>query len=671
MLSSPLASRFAGLVLFGLRLAACPNPQPQQDAGGDTLADVSPGDVAADAPVELPPTECSSTADCDAKWAGVIPQCRAAFCDAGSCVLVDGFDGGLCELSDPCVESAACQAGECVVATGVACDDDNACTTDACDPSAGCVHTFNQKPCDDATSCTTGDRCFMGECTGDLLSCDDNNACTEDVCDPIAGCRNTNVDIACSDGDACTSGDLCVSGSCVPGAPLDCDDGEVCTTEYCDTDEGCVVTILDGVCDDGDACTTNTNCIAGACKGTNTVCDDSNACTTDACQPASGCTFTNNTASCSDGDSCTLNDTCSAGGCVPGPIDPLCCTDDAECDDGDPCTDDSCTNEYCLFAPKLCDDGFDCTADTCVGGDCQHEALGPQLSGPVVTDDFESGSLDDWIIKTNNPEVTWQLDSTDSNGGSSSLYCGNTPAYTYDFGMTSASLLRDVDLPVANNIALNFWTFIDFDETGTCSYDKMGLYIDGVLQLPEMCSDTLLWVQQSYNLASFAGQTVSVELRFDTVDSIANTGKGIWIDDFEIVVDGAADCCNTPADCEPGAGSGCLAATCHPTGYTCMVLPAELACDDNPAMPCEAPVCNGDGPCSLDDSACCADSSACPDNPATPCETGLCLANGDCGYDDSLCCTAPTDCPEAAQGPCAIASCSPEGVCTYDASGCP
>jgi hypothetical protein len=44
------------------------------------------------------------------------------------------------------------------------CDDNNACTTDYCDPNNGC-YSKNRSEC-----------------------CDDGNACTTDSCDPILGC---------------------------------------------------------------------------------------------------------------------------------------------------------------------------------------------------------------------------------------------------------------------------------------------------------------------------------------------------------------------------------------------------------------------------------------------------------------------------------------------------
>ena len=94
---------------------------------------------------------------------------------------------------------------------------------------------------------------------------------------------------------------------------------------------------LSGVpCDDGDACTLDDTCIEGACAGGEIPdCDDANICTTDSCDPDWGCLNVNNNAPCDDGDFCTLDDTCGGGFCC-GAIDnpdcasgppPLCCVE--------------------------------------------------------------------------------------------------------------------------------------------------------------------------------------------------------------------------------------------------------------------------------------------------------------------------------------------------------
>jgi hypothetical protein len=52
------------------------------------------------------------------------------------------------------------------------------------------------------------------------VTCDDQNACTTDSCDPSGGCSFTPID--CNDGDACTV-DRCDGGACSHLAPPDFD----------------------------------------------------------------------------------------------------------------------------------------------------------------------------------------------------------------------------------------------------------------------------------------------------------------------------------------------------------------------------------------------------------------------------------------------------------------
>jgi uncharacterized repeat protein (TIGR01451 family) len=120
----------------------------------------------------------------------------------------------------------------------------------------------------DGDACTV-DSCVEGVCTqGGPPNCDDGNTCTDDACDSEEGCVNTNNTNSCSDGNACTVGDSCVDGGCVPGStPLVCNDGNECTDDACDPGSGCVTTNNNNTCDDGDPSTVNDVCRGGTCNG--------------------------------------------------------------------------------------------------------------------------------------------------------------------------------------------------------------------------------------------------------------------------------------------------------------------------------------------------------------------------------------------------------------------
>ncbi len=167
------------------------------------------------------------------------------FTSGGAVLVVDSVaTAALCSDGDACTTNDACVNGACQGAP-LACDDGTACTTDSCDSASGCVFTpvADGTSCDDATVCNGAETCQGGACAaGTPLNCNDGNLCTTDVCDAIAGCANPLLPdgASCSDGDACNGAEVCQSAVCAAGAPLVCDDGDPCTTDFCDRAAGCL-----------------------------------------------------------------------------------------------------------------------------------------------------------------------------------------------------------------------------------------------------------------------------------------------------------------------------------------------------------------------------------------------------------------------------------------------
>ncbi len=324
---------------------------------------------------------------------GCLFTANAADCD----------DGNACTLGDHC------EGGKCVNDGPVACDDGEVCTTDSCDPKVGCLFKVNAAPCDDGDLCTTGDTCSLGECKGTgTLACDDNNPCTADSCEPESGCTFTPQEGDCDDGNACTEEDQCSGGSCLGLVPADCDDGNVCTKDICMPATGCDHLFLAVPCDDNDPCTLGDVCSEGSCAGPQPAnCDDGNPCTLGGCVPGVGCDHQPQPGACNDGNPCTVDDTCVGGQCVAGGAkdcdDGNACTDDwcdpaegcvhgntgpKECDDGSLCTtDDLCAGGQCTGTPVDCDDGDACTTDSCIPeSGCQYTPIAPCCGNGQVED---------------------------------------------------------------------------------------------------------------------------------------------------------------------------------------------------------------------------------------------------------------------------------------------
>lgn len=338
--------------------------------GSGTCSTAAPGDLACD-----DGDACTTEDLCDsgACVGGAPPVCEDGNdCTTDSCDpstgCVSEFNTNPCDDGNACTDGDACQLGACAAGTPVVCNDLEPCTTDSCDPASGCVNAANTLPCDDGDACTAGDICAAGACTpGGPVDCTDENPCTTESCDATAGCSQAPNSEPCDDSDACTVGDVCSGGACAPGAALNCDDGNPCTTDACDAAVGCTHVDNAEPCDDGDACTDGDACALGACSsGGPVVCDDQNPCTEDSCFPATGCSNADNAEPCNDGDVCTQGDVCAGGSCAAGAA--------VNCDDDNPCTDDSCDPlTGCVNAPNAapCDDSDACTeGDSCSSGAC-------------------------------------------------------------------------------------------------------------------------------------------------------------------------------------------------------------------------------------------------------------------------------------------------------------
>ena len=52
------------------------------------------------------------------------------------------------------------------------------------------------------------------------------------------------TDAGCNDGNVCNGAETCQGGTCAGGTPLNCDDGDACTTDTCDPAAGCQHTAM-------------------------------------------------------------------------------------------------------------------------------------------------------------------------------------------------------------------------------------------------------------------------------------------------------------------------------------------------------------------------------------------------------------------------------------------
>lgn len=362
-------------------------------------------------------------------------------CQTGVCGEIEGgcyssfHNGQSCNDHNACTSGEQCSGDSCGGGSPVDCTyliTDAQCQYVTCDSVSGCsLHNYeNDQPCTlDNNICSTGvPTCQAGVCTASATPvCNEaHGQCSYWVCDdPVHGCTQhfNGSSTHCNPTSACYTDGLCVDNTdiCDEITPINCDDSNVCTNDFCDYVTGCYNVLVSSDCvncnRDTDcpdvACTTHT-CVAHQCQYVNSPsgtscadttvcngdeicdgsgtclgaaplnCNDHNSCTDDTCNALTGCVHTNNNANtCDDGLYCTINDHCSSGSCVSSPYtacsssDTACvsytCSEDlsgghictphhhvaASCNDADACTiNDQCdVNGGCAGTPMTCPAG--------------------------------------------------------------------------------------------------------------------------------------------------------------------------------------------------------------------------------------------------------------------------------------------------------------------------
>ncbi|QDG50151.1 hypothetical protein FIV42_05200 [Persicimonas caeni] len=238
-------------------------------------------------------------------------ECYTPDCDDGNPCTVDTLVNGQCTYSDEpdgsscstsvCLSGESCQSGQCVGGAAVTCDDGNPCTTNACDPVAGCQYTNDDTLVpDDGVACTA-DTCSAGVASH---SPDDT------VCDDTLWCNGAET---CAPGDADADADGCVVSN-VPQAPQT--STGPCSHYECDEQSQSFTLITEPVgtfCNDGIACTSGDVCDAnGLCAGT----------ITGDCSGLASCTSTTPLGSTIDIATATVSGTITVdGGTFPSTVD--------------------------------------------------------------------------------------------------------------------------------------------------------------------------------------------------------------------------------------------------------------------------------------------------------------------------------------------------------------
>ncbi|HIA03605.1 MAG TPA: hypothetical protein EYN66_17145 [Myxococcales bacterium] len=310
------------------------------------------GDICKDQTCSSVPLDCNDNNPCTVDTCDIEKGCAYTSVD----------DSTPCYDGNPCTVSTLCVLGQC---------------------TGGSVLPQGS-PCDDSNKCTTTSHCEGLICTVvDVLTCDDDNVCTSNACDPKVGCVFAPQDGECYDGNLCSTTGSCLMGQCTGIVAVSCPAPDACHLDgQCIQATGkCVFpnNADSTLCDDGNACTSPDVCSAGVCNGSSIICDDGNPCTVDSCDIEIGCQYTNvsDGGACETGSPCAVNEICTQGQCDGGTVQ----ADGTSCDDKDACTElTSCQNGACGSGAAIaCNDGNPCTTDSCDSsvGCVQSAAQGP------------------------------------------------------------------------------------------------------------------------------------------------------------------------------------------------------------------------------------------------------------------------------------------------------
>jgi len=505
-------------------------------------------------------------------------------------------NGGSCDDGNNCSKDDYCQQGTCKgVYYGDQCADEYGCTEDLCDGKGGCIG--NQLKSDwclingachkdqgphPAGSCFICDvKSSQSQWTPITNTCLIDNKCynasaqhpTGDcaICDPAV-----SASVWTTTGTGCLIGNTCYK----PGVKdsINCNECDPTKSKTAWTPLSGLCTI-DGKCYQQGAahtggcaeCDTAASATSWTVKGS--YCLVSNVCKNPGDKDTTGC---NECAPTKDkynwstvANTCFINGKCYTTGtknpsatcaeCDPA-LSPTSwsvkgtgdcyiaekCYTTGQANVGACATCDPAKSKYawtpgagkCLITDKCYNDGDKHTSG-CLqcSASVTPTAWSPSGMSNVTNEGFENGSAAGWIISNTDSKVGWVVSTKRPSGGSYSLYYGDPATGNFSSGSTNSGTasMPAVTLTAGKTAGLAFMLYMD-TESGT-TYDKLKVYAGSTVVWDKNVTTTVTmktWMPISVNLTAYAGQTITIKFEFNTVDSVANSTEGVYIDDIAI-----------------------------------------------------------------------------------------------------------------------------------------
>ncbi|MBI4716249.1 MAG: hypothetical protein HY763_00430, partial [Planctomycetes bacterium] len=595
---------------------------------------------------------CNPTTGCQD---GADPCAPPQLCDEVTDRCVDCLTSADCDDGLYCNGAETCVNGVCQPGTPPNCNDNVACTMDACDEAGDvCTHTPNDGACQNGLFCDGVEVCNPTTgCQDAADPCSPPQLCDE-ATDRCVDCL-TNAD--CDDGLYCNGAETCVSGVCQPGTPPNCSDNIACTADSCDENldacvhnpdhnacqnglfcdgqevcnvqigcqdaadpcvaplicdepnDRCVDCLNDAGCDDGLYCNGTETCVNGVCQpGTAPDCADSVACTADTCDEATdSCVHTPDNGTCQNGLFCDGVEVCNPqSGCQPGsnpcPADSVACTLDT-CDE---------VNDLCLHTPDdaACSDGVFCN-----GAEVCDPLLGCRPGGNPCPDDNVACTADSCDEATDT--CLHVLNDALCDDGQ---FCNGQ-----EICNASAGCLDGPD-PCAPD-ALGCTVDVCSESTDECQHNPDnalcddGLFCNGV----EIC-DPLLGCRPGPDPCPPDAIACTEDGCDEDTDACTRTPNddlctdGLYCDGLEVCVD-QVGCVGGTDPCDPDAAV-CTTDACDEVGDVCEYTPDDALCDDG--NPCTLDQCTPNGCVNTGDCGVCCFADSC----VNQLETTACEAQG-------------------------------------------
>ncbi|MEM7827050.1 MAG: Ig-like domain-containing protein [Candidatus Aenigmatarchaeota archaeon] len=144
-------------------------------------------------------------------------------------------------------------------------------------------------------------------------------------------------------------------------------------------------------------------------------------------------------------------------------------------------------------------------------------------------DDVESGA-DGWTATG-----LWHITEYRSHSPTHSWAYNKESDHNYDTGSANSGELISKDIILGDSPQLTFWSYENTEKLSP--YDVREVYVNdgsGWVKVWYSTGPEDQWRQVTIDLSTYAGKTVKIKFRFDTIDSLFNNYEGWYVDDIEI-----------------------------------------------------------------------------------------------------------------------------------------